>query len=452
MKKYLISLIGIFLFSSYLTAQLQLDAEFRIRPQLLHGYKKPVAKNTDPAFHIGQRTRLNLRYAKNHLKTLISIQDVRVWGDENIVNPTGVKGKKDRTLDIYEAWVQFDVGKNSTLKIGRQEMKYDDQRHISWRNWWNRGQTYDALTYSYKNKKTGWQFDVSASFNSKKEDLTGNDYSDGTGYFGKVNPILTHDFVYLRKNFNPKSYVSLTIIGAGYQKEGTKNTIYLTMTEGVHVNYNMTKKATDGLFAKANAFVQNGSNIQGKQVNAHMFTLLAGYRTMKKKLEFNIGFEYLSGNDAYNSSADYKKVDHTYNLLYGGRHPYYEGYMDWFVVPKSSLFGGLRTVSVGMMYKLSKSAKLKLAYNNVALANNVIKKDNHGQVVLKVDKGSNLAQTFDILYINKFNKIVMLHAGFSYGIPSTDFNKMKGISNPGSNYFGFMMLTVKPVLYKSVLK
>ncbi len=432
-----------------LQAQFQIDAQFRVRSQLLHGYKKPVAKDVDPAFHIGQRTRLNLRYSEPKFKTLLSFQDVRIWGDENIVNPTGVKGKSYNTVDVYEAWIQLKLSEMSHLKIGRQEMKYDDQRHISWRNWWDRGQTYDAITYSFKNKKTGWQVDMSASYNSKAEDLTGNNYSDGIDYFGKVNPILTHNFIYLKKSINPKFYISLTGIGAGYQKEQSPDVIYMTYTEGVHINYNMTKKSIDGVFAKANAFIQNGKNIKGQDINAHMLTALLGYRTMNKKLEINMGYELLSGNDASNTDADYKQTDHTYNLLYGARHPYYEGYLDWFVVPKSALFGGTQTISANLQYKFTKKDMVKFAFNYVSLNKNIVKKNTSGAVVLNVDDGTNLAQVFDVMYVKKFYKFMQLHTGFSYGIASDEFNKMKGITEPGSNYFAYVMLTVKPTFFTS---
>ncbi len=342
------TIIFLCIFSIHNTfGQFQLDAQYRIRGQVLHGYKKPAVKDVDPAIHIGQRTRLNFRFKNNNISTLLSIQDVRVWGDENIVNPTGVQGKSYNTIDVYEAWIQFKTGDHSHLKIGRQEMKYDDQRHISWRNWWDRGQTYDAILYRFKNKSTGIQLDLSASYNSKKEDLFGNDYSDGTDYFGSINPMQTQSFIYLKKDFD-NFYVSLTGIGAGYQKEGSKNVIYMTYTEGIHLNYNATKKNKDGLFGKFNAFIQNGQNIQGKDISAHMLTGHLGYRTLKKRLELSAGIEILSGNDAYNTDANYQNTDHTYNLLYGARHPYYEGYMDWFVIPKSAFNAGIQTLSFNL--------------------------------------------------------------------------------------------------------
>jgi len=445
MRNYAILLILLFTISNSF-AQFEIDGQLRMRGQLLHGYKKPVAKEVDPAFHIGQRTRLNLKYKNDKISTLLSIQDVRVWGDANIVNPTGVKGKSFNTIDVYEAWVQFKLGENSILKLGRQEMKYDDQRHISWRNWWDRGQTYDAILYSYKNKASGFQLDLSSSYNSIKQDLTGNNYSEGTAYFGNVNPIQTQTFIYLKKKFN-NFYVSLTGIGAGYQKEDTPNVIYMTYTEGLHLNYNATKKSKDGLFGKFNAFIQNGKNITGKKINANMLTAQLGYRLLEKRLELSAGIEMLSGNDAYETDADYWKTDHTYNLLYGARHPYYEGYLDWFVIPKSAFNAGIQTLSFNLNYKLDKSNILKFAFNHVAVNNNV-KKMVDGNT-LKVDKGTALVQTLDFTYIKSFNKIISLMSGISYAMPSDEFLGLKNVTDPGKNYFIYTMLTVKPKLFSS---
>ncbi len=130
--------------------------------------------------------------------------------------------------------------------------------------------------------------------------------------------------------------MSLLGITAGYQKEGTPNVIYMTNTEGIHINYNATKKnIADGLFFKGNLFMQNGKNIAGMKIDANMITGLLGYRMMNKKLDLSLGFERLSGHDTENTDTDYMNTVHTYNFLYGARHPYYEGFMDWFVTPKS---------------------------------------------------------------------------------------------------------------------
>ncbi len=119
-----------FIIALNMNAQFKIDAQYRIRGQALHGYKKPIVEKTQAAFHVGQRTRLNLRFNNKKMSSLLSFQDVRIWGDENMVNGTGVIGKSGG-MDIYEAWVNFKISPKSNLKIGRQELKYDDQRHIS---------------------------------------------------------------------------------------------------------------------------------------------------------------------------------------------------------------------------------------------------------------------------------------------------------------------------------
>jgi hypothetical protein len=236
-------------------------------------------------------------------------------------------------------------------------------------------------------------------------------------------------------------------LAAGYQKEHTKDVIYITGTEGLHVNYNATKKCSDGLFFVGNAFMQNGKNILGKNISAQMFTGKLGYRMMKKKIEFDGRFEYLSGHDAKNTNTDYNNTVHTYNLLYGGRHPYYEGYMDWFVVPKSTLNAGLMSIGIDFSYKYSNKDIFKLGITSISLATNA-KKVKPGNTVIHFDK-SQLGTTFDLTYIRKVNKTVKWMNGFSYGTTTDEYNKMKGITDPGTNYYFYTMLIVKPKLFDS---
>ena len=458
--KQLAIIVLLFAVATNMNAQFKIDAQYRVRGQVLNGYKKPVKKDVDAAIHIGQRTRLNLSYNHEKYSTLLSIQDARTWGDANNVNGTGVAGKSYNNMDIYEAWVSFKFT-NASLKLGRQEMKYDDQRHISWRNWWDTGMTYDAATYTYKNKETGWRFDLSGSYNSKGQDLIGNSYSDGVTYFGSVNPIQTQNFIYVKKSYK-KMFVSLLAITSGFQKETNPAVLYLTTTEGLHINYNATKRGTDGLYGVANAFVQNGNDIAGKKINANMLTAKLGYRALEKKIDVAGYFERLSGHDANNTDVEYNKESHTYNLLGGARHPYYEGYLDWFVVPGSSAKAGLMTVGLNINYKLSKKDILKFGYNNISTATNGKYKKKTGVDLITgtpiytsfdLDKGS-LASTVDFTYIRKINKDIKWMNGFSYGIPTDDFNKMKGIAvaDKGSNYFFYTMFTFSPKFFNSAKK
>ncbi len=83
----------------------------------------------------------------------------------------------------------------------------------------------------------------------------------------------------------------------------------------------------------------------------------------------------------------------------------------------------------------------------MAVGNNV-KKTVDGNVI-SVDKGASLTQTFDFTYVRMFSKTINLMVGVSYATPSDEFNQLKNISNPGTNYFIYTMLTVKPKLFSS---
>ena len=56
---------------------------------------------------------------------------------------------------------------------------------------------------------------------------------------------------------------------------------------------------------------------------------------------------------------------------------------------------------------------------------------------------------FDFTYTRVINKNLKWMNGFSYGVPTDDFNQMKGIANEGTNYFFYTMITFKPKFFNS---
>jgi hypothetical protein len=58
-------------------SQFTLSGEFRPREEYSHGYKTLAAEDQHASFFISQRTRLNLMYAGEKLKTGLVLQDVR---------------------------------------------------------------------------------------------------------------------------------------------------------------------------------------------------------------------------------------------------------------------------------------------------------------------------------------------------------------------------------------
>ncbi len=58
----------------------------------------------------------------------VSAQDIRVWGDVNTLSESDVNGTA-----IHEAWASVLLDSKFSLKMGRQEIVYDDSRIFG--NW-----------------------------------------------------------------------------------------------------------------------------------------------------------------------------------------------------------------------------------------------------------------------------------------------------------------------------
>ena len=165
MKKITPILLFVFL-TQGLFAQFSVKGEFRPRGEVRDGYSLLPDSSKEPAAFISQRSRMTFSYNNSKYKVCFSLQDVRVWGDETLYSSTSVKGD-DASVDVHEAWVELLLSEKSKLKVGRQEMKYDDQRLIAKRNWGQTGLAYDALLYEFNS--ANFELDFGLSLNNDRK-------------------------------------------------------------------------------------------------------------------------------------------------------------------------------------------------------------------------------------------------------------------------------------------
>jgi len=83
--KILLSLIFFMCLHYWLQAQFKLSAELRPRVEIRHGYKTLANPSSEAAAFVSQRSRLNFEYSRKKYEIKLSLQDVRVWGDEWMV-------------------------------------------------------------------------------------------------------------------------------------------------------------------------------------------------------------------------------------------------------------------------------------------------------------------------------------------------------------------------------
>ena len=434
MKYTIYFLLSLFLFVNPidLFSQFDVSGQFRTRAELGNGYKSLPTETNDPGFFISQRTRLNFNYSFEKIKTRFSIYDVRVWGDEDVYNKSGFWAKDSSSLDIYEAWVEFKIFKNSRIRIGKQELKYDDQRLISWRNWSQYGLSYDALLYSFKNKNL--QADVVLSFNNKSANSIRKEY------YTNNNRMKTMNFVYIKKKFTKNMQLSLIGLANGYEKEGNASIIYLTETMGGNFTYkNKLVNAT------ATAYYQMGENATGQEVNAFLIAgkVFGNYNNFT----FGGGFDLYSGHDAKNTDEDYIKIDHTFDNFFGARFSVNGNMNQITLIDVHTKNGGLTDLYGRIQYAINKKSTVRADLHILSLTNDVLNTVS-GEYYDKA-----LSKEIDLLFIHKFNKTVKLNLGFCYSLPSETFENFKGVYVENQDainpYWSYLMLTVNPTFFTS---
>lgn len=432
MKKQFYFLVGLFFMAvSPAISQFSISAELRPRFEMDNGTFKPLHDSSSTLYYVSQRTRLNLDFNKEKYQMRLSIQDVRIWGNEDIATPTGVFGSTSG-LDIYEAWFKLRAGKKSEFIIGRQAILLDDQRLVSGRNWNQYGLTYDALLYNFKNN--GWNLNVAISYNNTLANKVGIPTEDET-IFNSMNRMKSFNFIHLKKKFNEHISASAIVIGSGFQKMNDQRIMYLTGTYGLWTGINIA-----GFDANVNIYYQNGAAQNGKEVNAYMATLNPGYTISKFRIGF--GVDYFSGDDA--NANDYGTSERTFNRFYGAVYKY-NGNMNYYTYIKGSTKnGGLMDLYPNLTFKANKKHIVSAYYHFFSLANAV---KLGTDIVDEKDLGSEL----DMIYTFKQSKELNIKVGFSYYFTTESLEKMKGYGsgNIQSPYWGWVMLTFKPTLFTS---
>ena len=159
-KKFLVLTMFVGLLGNYANAQFSLSGEVRPRMEYLHGYSTFTDKDSDPAGFASQRTRINFNYSHDRVKMYISAQDVFLWGSQPQLFSTS------NSLSMHQAWGQYFLTPSLSLKLGRQELVYDDERIFGNSNWDQQGRSHDVALLRYDGMV---RIDIGAAFNQNEK-------------------------------------------------------------------------------------------------------------------------------------------------------------------------------------------------------------------------------------------------------------------------------------------
>jgi hypothetical protein len=433
MKKLLLYSALSLLMISQAKAQFVLKGEFRPRFEYRGGYSVILPKGEDPVLTISQRSRLSAYYQTGILTFGLGIQDVRIWGSEDMYSYTGVTGSSG-SVDFNEAWIGIKPYEKGLIKIGRQYLVYEDERLLSQRSWSQPEVKYDAVLFQHIQDK--FQFDVGLSWNNLLENYYTADYTN--------DKMKSLNFIYVKKGITDWMYVSAMALASGFS--ATDSTADINW-QGTYGGYLSVKKG--GLSALASGFYQNGENRKGLNTSAYLFAVNGDY-LIKKKYSIGAGIDYLSGNDQQNTDVEYKEKSHAFDNLYGARHRVF-GHLDLYNnLPKSTGNGGIVDIFLRLKYIPVSNTSVGADFHFFSLQNNV--KDKTTEITSYLAK--NLGQELDLYVSWDINKILNLRGGYSFYLVTDSMEKLQNIE-PGNSSFPtwvWVMITAKPVFLDTAQK
>ncbi len=391
-----------------------LSMQLRNRLEVRRGYRTLPAPASDPAVFISQRSRLNAAYQQDIVKVYVSLQDVRVWGEERQLADIP-------SLALHEAWAKVKLCDSISLKLGRQELKYDDHRLLGNVNWTQQARSHDAAVLMVKSGRT--RFHAGGAFNQSGERLFENyDYS--------VAAYKALAYLWAQHRFKgDKSTLSLYGIMDGYNADASlmKEKVFMRGTAGPMFQYKSRK-----ITVAVSEFMQFGKNSMDATISAFFASASVSYQT--KKVTATAGLDYMTGNDASDTSST---DDKRFNTLYATNHKFY-GHMDYFLnVPADAGGGGLQDAYLKIKIKPGDKSTVGFDFHHFMLTNNVHDPANPGDYLDKA-----LGFEVDAYGSYKASPIFTVVAGYSAMFGTESLAAIKGGSEESFAGWGWVMVNI----------
>ncbi|PQJ81996.1 alginate export family protein [Polaribacter glomeratus] len=416
MKNSLFLTIGFLFFTFYIAAQkVEISSEIRPRFENRHGYKTLLKNGEEGASFISQRSRVNFNFQQENLTLGFSLQNIRVWGDVSTL------ASDDNANSFHQAWANYQFSDNFSIKMGRQEIDYDDSRIFGNVDWAQQARSFDAIIAHIKTSENG-KLDIGYSLNNDSEQLINSLYTNVAGY-------KTFQYAWYHRTISNLGLSLLAINnGVEFINSNLKEDLNYSQTLGSRATYNNGK-----MYFDAAVYFQTG-DISGVKINANYF---GGNLNYKVSSAFNVGLgvEYLSGKDMNDSSTKIK----SFNPLYGTNHKF-NGLMDYFYVGNHINSVGLLDLNATLGYSKDKFTAKIIPHIFSSAAD----------IYSFGSKMSNsLGTEVDLVLGYKIAKNVNINGGFSKMYGTSSLEVLKGGERTANNSWTWVMVAFKPTLFVS---
>ena len=361
---------------------------------------------------IGQRARFGLSAdVKDAGSVVVEVQDVRDWGSEAVAgkpdaDPTQNDYNAD-ALDVHQAYGLWKVTDALSLKLGRQEINFDNERLVGASDWKHQGRAFDAALLQYQSGAITARVFFSILTKAGMGDAAAPHTT--TKDFGGLH--LHHD---LMPEFNPSLVFLVNADPAAGQKMFTAGTTF--------------KGAVSDLSYEGEFYYQGGDKTKAVKQKAMMFGANATYSMAGVAMKPTVGahVDYLSGDD--DATDDESKA---FDTLFGTNHKFY-GFQDKFLVMGAPLGAG-GTAGAGLMDVGPTVTLVPVEKLNVRLDWHVF------QTAEDTAGGEKaLGNEFDLTVKYPLNALTTLQGGFSMFLPGKVFKDAN--ADAVSEQWAYLML------------
>lgn len=456
--------------------QFSLTGQLRTRTEVRNGLGNLVPVGSKAAAFTSQRTRLNFGYKWDRVTFGVSIQDVRVWGQD----ASSISNADGNRLMLHEGWADIVLANKAdttikfrfvdllSLKIGRQELVYDDVRLIGNLDWLQQGRRHDMALLKMVHK--GWQVDVGYAFNQNTDAFN----TTGTSYIpGNIPPYIKNSAGVLVPT--PAGIVPLTASGSmanNSVKAGAPVYTNPPSTNGANQDYKsftsvyISRKFNQTKFSalffndqfgkyKIDSVTANGGYVYGRRFAGAGSADTYDYSGTSSRYTYGLMINHTIGNasgfgkialqaayyaqsgkdrdgvkiDAYhytisgmyqkgkwsigpgydvlsgNDAASTSGKNNRFDPLYGTPHKHW-GYMDYFYVGTGAPVGGLNNI-YGKLKYTGNALSAGVDFHSFSLNKDMKKAD--GTVI-----GKSLGTEIDFLLNYNLNKFTNIELGYAY--------------------------------------
>ena len=401
-----------------------LDAQLMTRGELRAGGFKADSLDSERVSHFALgRYRIIADYQRSWLNVRLTPQYTGVWGQ-------GSAG-----VVLYEGWAKMQSKKGLFVKIGRQELTYDDGRIIGNDDWTMTAPTHDVLKLGYDGESH--KVHLLAAYNQNAENI-----DNGVIYYsGGLQPYKTMQTLWYHYDTPKKSFgISLLGMNIGMQNADQEHPItYYQQLVGTYMSFRPKYWSLEGAF-----YYQMGKEEHGMAIDAFM---ASAKLNVKPSENYNLftGYDYLSGDKYFNVPPDggiglvFHDKARGFNAIFGSHHEFY-GAMDFFYLSNyvGGFTPGLQNLYFGGNIKPVSGLSIYAAYHYYAIATD-----------LDYVNTKTLGHSVELASSYAFNKAVSVSAGYTFMKGSETMELLNKVSEKRQLHWAWLMMTITPKLFTS---